>query len=282
MQGGSRARQVLLLLAATAVTLITLDFRGYGPIGSLRSGLGAVLEPLVSVTDSAFSPVGDLWNGVANYGELEEENAELRARLDEVVGQQVREENASAQLEALTAQLGLDFAAGIETVPARVTTGPVANFDYSLRLDRGSRDGIAPDMPVVGAAGLVGRIAAVTPGGSVVELLDSLDFGVGVRVVGSRDTFVARGQGRGELLAVPGELAADSTLRENASVVTSGLDRSIYPADVPVGRIVEFSTGSGSGVDGVDAPITDVRIEPLADLERQTFVTVLRWTPGGG
>jgi len=45
-QPGNRRRTILALIVLTAVTLITLDVRGSGPISALRGGAHDVVNPI--------------------------------------------------------------------------------------------------------------------------------------------------------------------------------------------------------------------------------------------
>ena len=55
-------------------------------------------------------------------------------------------------------------------------------------------------------------------------------------------------------------------------VVTSGLQQSIFPPSIPVGRVKSASAKPG-------ALQQDVRVDPVVDLRRLQFVRVLRWQP---
>ena len=85
-QRTGRSRHRLVLLALTAITLLTVDLNGFGPIESAQRVVRDVLHPVTSLASTVFSPVGDAWNSVFNYGDLEDENDALRAELEELQG----------------------------------------------------------------------------------------------------------------------------------------------------------------------------------------------------
>jgi rod shape-determining protein MreC len=272
----SRSRFVLLLLVATALSLVTLDFRGFGPLETVQNGVRSLFQPLVGLTRSAATPVANAWHGVTGYGDLQRENAELRGRIETLESDPLRNQNAQQQLDEIKAQLGILTAANTEGRVARVIAGPAANFENNVRIDKGGSSGLVVDMVVVTDAGLVGRLVEVSDEESVVELADSRGFGVGVRPASAavRTNFVLRGQGPGRPLVVQGELPVDAVAVGDA-VVTSGLDRSIYPPDIVVGRVSrvpEPTAGSGNRVTGIE-------IEPVVDPSSLSFVTVLLWRP---
>ena len=240
---GNRSRYVLALLVATAVTLLTLDFRGFGPLSSGQRSARELLEPIAGAGSSAVRPVKNAWHGVTDYSSVKAENDLLRMQVDELRAQSVGEANAQEMLETILAQNRIETPSGVQKILSRVVAGPVSNFENTIRIDKGTDDGVQAGMPVVSAAGLVGRISEVTKTRSVVELVDSRGFGVSVRLVGSSVpiTFLARGQGPAKPLILQGDLPAGVPLADGDTLVTSGLDQSVYPPEILVGRI----TGTG-------------------------------------
>jgi len=281
---------VLALLVATSVTLLTLDFRGFAPLDTAQQNAREVLEPVAGVFSTATRPVRNAWRGIVDYGAVDAENSRLREELARLRAAEVDRANARDQLDVILAQQDIDRPSGSERRLARVVSGPASNFDNTIRLDKGSDDGVAVDMTVVTDAGLVGRVKEVTRARCVVELADSRGFGVGVRLVGSKTqtTFLARGRGPGQPLELQGDVDPTLGVSDGDALVTSGLDQSLYPPDVLVGRV----TGTGRGADGSGAPpvtapggqpvpLRGVKVELFVDLRALSYVTVLLWRPGG-
>jgi rod shape-determining protein MreC len=284
---GRRSRTIVALLVATAVTLITLDFRGFGPLESAQRAVRGALEPIAGLATGATRPVTRLWNGIADYGRLEAENKELRAEVDRLRATEVDEANARQQLDAILAQQGIETPAGIGKVLARVVAGPPSNFENTIRIDKGADDGIAANMTVVTDAGLVGRVAEVFDTRSVVELADTRGFGVGVRLVGgpAQTTFLARGQGPGSNLVLQGEIDPATGIEDGAGLVTSGLDASLFPPDILVGRVTGTGLGPAAGgppptvAGGEGRPLRGVEVKLFVDPTSLSYVTVLQTEP---
>src|SRR5260370_36513467 len=85
-QPANRRRTILALIVLTAVTLITLDVRGSGPISALRGGAHDVVNPSAGAFGTAFSPVGDWIDRVTSAASLKDENAHRRRQLDAAPG----------------------------------------------------------------------------------------------------------------------------------------------------------------------------------------------------
>jgi rod shape-determining protein MreC len=264
-----RSRATLVFLILLSITLITLDFRGDGGgiIDGLRDTASDALAPVRDVADGVLSPVGDGLQGITGYGSLEDENAELRARIAELEGDALESESAAQELEEALDLLGVDFIGDIPTVSARVVSAPVSNFEQTIELDRGSDHGIQVDMPVVAGAGLVGRVVQVSGSRSVVRLVTDPASSVGVRFVRTNEVGVAEGEGADRELSV-GFVEVGVELARRELAVTSGLNDSVFPPGIPVGRVTSAEAAEGELQQ-------DVSIEPATDLDHLRFVRVL-------
>lgn len=269
-----RSRLTIALLVITSITLLTLDFRDSAIVSGAREVAATVFSPLRDVAETATDPFANAWNGVTGYEDLERENEQLRALVDEMRGQRVQDEDAAEQLAVLLEQLDIDWVGDIPTATARVVAGPGSNFSRAVEIDKGSDHGLAEGMPVVTGAGLLGKLVQVTGQRSHVMLITDPDFAVGVRLVDSGVTGTAEGTGEGAPLVVDTGLEAGSEVDEGATLTTSGSDRSTFPGFIPVGHVVGTQPGSGGLT-------VDLVVEPLADTSRLAFVTVLLWEPGG-
>jgi rod shape-determining protein MreC len=274
---------------ATSITLLTLDFRNFGPLQRAQDSVQDALEPVAGAVGSASRPLRDAWHGIVDYGDVKDENDRLRDEVAKLRAGQVDQVNARDQLDTILAQQHIETTAALPRRLARVVSGPASNFENTIRIDQGAAAGIAVGMTVITDAGLVGRVREVTSDRSVVELADSRGFAVGVRLVGgnAQATFLARGQAPGSPLAIEGSVDPNLGIQDGSAVVTSGLDRSLYPPDILVGRIA----GSGRGdpaaggtppvtvPGGALAPLQNLKVELFVDLTSLSYVSVLLWQP---
>jgi rod shape-determining protein MreC len=267
-----RSRFTLVLLILTSVTVLTLDFRGSGTVGSLRDGASAVFSPVRGGAERVFGPMGDAWNGLWHYNDVRKENEQLRAELDTLRGQQAQQQDAQKQLQMISDLDKISQWTTLGGVDARVVAGPLTNFEHTLELDKGTNDGIAVDMPVVTGAGLVGRITEVQKTRSVVKLLTDPDVVVGVRLFTSQETGLMHGTGDGQPLTIDEGIGPKVPVPPNDLVTTSGEDRAAYPPSIPIGSVTASTVSS-------DQLRQVVTVQPLADLSNLTLVKVLLWQP---
>lgn len=269
-----RSRLTLALLILTSIAVLTLDFRNSGIVQGARDGAATVLSPLRGVARTASKPFSNGWNGITRYGDVKSENERLRERIDELEGAKVEQADAVDQLTELMAELHLEWAGTIPKVTGRVVASGISNFDHTIEIDKGTKDGVQAGMPVVSGKGLVGKVLSATSDHAIVELITAPDFRVGVKLVPDNVLGTARGTGPGDPLTVDTGLAADTKLAKGGVVTTSGTDRSAFPPSIPVGRVTRTDRAEG----GLTLNLV---VEPLVDTQRLSFVSVLlREDPG--
>lgn len=269
----SRRRGSLVRLGAVVVLsvgLVALDRTDAPVIREVRDGVGAVLSPLEGVVSTITRPVRNAWRGVADYEDLQDENAALQEQLTELDAAEVVDGDRDRRLEELLAMEDLAWAGDIDAVAARVTSGPLSNFSQAVQINKGSNAGIEAGMPVVSGDGLVGRIGQVTDRTATVELITGPDLQVGVRLAETGELGTSRGQGHGSPLVIDSALDPDDEVPEGAGLVTSGVARSLYPEEIPVARVVETREGPA----GLSL---ELLAEPLVDMDRLAYVKVLLW-----
>ena len=260
------------MLVLTAITFLTLDLRGFGPLSSVQQGTRDVLSPVRSRADSIFSPITDRFDSFNSDDDLERENEALRAELEELKGQALRDEADAANYRKLRDQLGLQDDLAIPAVIGRVSYDVPGNFaPNTVEIDRGSSSGLKLNQPVITKAGLVGHLVRVDRDRSTVRLLSHPDSNVAV-YIGEQYQMLARGGGGTyQIDAVP-SLEADRIPRDNRLqgelVTTAG--GPLYPKDIVVGRVASVIP-SGEQV--------TVRIDLSVDLSALDFVTVLLYEP---
>ena len=155
-----------------------------------------------------------------------------------------RAEEWKRENDRLRDALGLQRQYPWKLKPARVVGRDPANWWKSITLDRGSRDGVALNSPVLSGDGLVGRIAEVGVTQSRVVLVGDPDCRVSVLVGDEKN----REQGMiapvsssplDNSLVDLSYLSRNSKLAAGQPVVTSG-SGGVFPKGIVVGQIAAF------------------------------------------
>lgn len=269
-----RRRSVLILLVVTSLLLITLDARGGGGVvGPVRNAARDALSPAQSAVEDLTRPVADWWDGTFSAGELTSANRRLRREVGRLRGEVSSSRAARRENARLRANQGLPFIDGIASVPAEVVAASPGNFEDTIAIDRGSRDGIAIGMPVVAGEGVVGRVSGVSRTRATIQLVTDPASGIGVRFVTSNTFAVAQGRSGSDVLRVD-FVAPDTPVAKGEMLVTSGLQNAAYPAGLPVASVTSVDRARRN----LDQTIL---AEPMVDLSRLQFVRVLIWTGTG-
>lgn len=151
----------------------------------------------------------------------------------------------------------------VAMVGARVIGASAGTASRTVEIDRGERDGIHRNQPVITPDGAVGKVIEVYRDSAQVLLLTDKDSGIGAMLVASR--IQSPVGGTGEPMLTMKYVPADDTVNVGEKIVTSGMDK-IFPRDVPVGTVLEVKTGY---------PFKQVRVMPAAKLDRLEEVFVL-------
>lgn len=267
-----RSRSVLLFLVLVSLTFITLDVRGEGGgfTGGLRRGVEDLFSPVQGALDGIVEPIGNAFSGITDYGALEDENARLRDQIADLKRRAAAGDDVRRELEDALSLQDLSFVGTIPTVSARVIGTPVTNFEQVIELDKGSRKGIDVGMPVVTAAGLVGRVTEVGANRSRIQLLSDSTSAVGVLLPTSNERGVAEGEGTNRDLVID-LIEPEVKVAPREVVVTSGVGGS-FPAGIPVGVVARSKAVPGE----LQRRVT---LELSADLDRLNIVKVLQWKP---
>lgn len=271
----NRTRRLVGLLILTSITVVTLDARhdtGPSPIDPLRNAVGTVIGPVERGANEVLRPITSI---PAHFDKLND----LRRRADEL---QAANEALQSRLEVAdvsrrhTAQLvgisSLGDDEGLALVNARVVAiGPAQSFSRTVTIDAGTSSGIVPDLTVVNAEGLVGRVVEATSSTATVLLVVDSESTVGGRLGKSMELGFLTGDGS---LAGDGSLElslVDHTVtpRVGDTVVTWGSHGGApYVAEVPVGRVVSVQSSP--------AELTQTaQIQPFVDFSSLDEVAVV-------
>jgi len=180
-----RRRTALIILVLLSVTLITFDLRGNGIIDGARRTALDVFAPVRGAGRTVARPFSNAWHGLWDYDDLKKQNDQLRDQIDLQEGVSIAAEAQVREYQELLALNNLPSVANIPTVTAQVVSHPASNFELTIEINKGASRGIRVGMPVVTSAGLVGRIARVTPERAVVRLITDPELDVAVKISGA-------------------------------------------------------------------------------------------------
>jgi rod shape-determining protein MreC len=154
-----------------------------------------------------------------------------------------------------------------------------SNFQWSVTIDAGSRQGIRRDMAVINADGLVGRVTSTAPDFATVLLAIDPSSGIAARLSSGEVAGLVRGRGSEGLSFEP--LHAGAPVSVGDLVVTQGYVGGVFPHGLPIGLVEEVGPPRAGLV-------RTVSVRPFADAGALDQVAVVVSkpappdAPGGG
>ena len=186
------------------------------------------------------SNVTSFFNLKRNNNELLERNAELESAVQLLKKHIVTLTGDTSTIEAFT--LDSIVATQFEFIPADVVNISISKFNNYITIDKGSMDGVAPDMGVISTAGVVGVVRNVSKHSAVIIPIINPNFRLGAKLKNS-DNFGS--------IAWDGSNANEAQLREVpkhepfavGDTVVTGFSR-IFPEGIIVGFTKEMGVST--------------------------------------
>jgi len=235
--GNNRSRLLLVILLVTALFLITLDLRGINIAKNSRSATQSFLAPVQRGFSDFFSPVGNFFGDVKNFGKAKAQITDLQKENAKLKNQLVLNSDVKGQLAKLKGVLNLAGRGGYKVVAARVIgQGSASTFTQTITIDAGSSDGIQKDMTVINESGIVGVVKSVTGSSAIVILMSDPTFRIGVRIAGTQTVGILLGQGNSRYTLQL--LDPTGTIKFGDALVSLGSDNNHpFVPGLPVGSV---------------------------------------------
>ena len=273
-----RRRAVLAVCVVMSVALLTAYFgeSGGGFLHALQRGAQEVLAPIETGASRALKPVRDLFGWTGDTLDAKKENKRLKQEVEQLRGELAAAQTAQRDARQLRGLVGLSreegFPQGTRPVTARVIARSPTVWYSSVKIDKGSSDGVKLDQPVIAAGGLAGKVTRVTGGTAEVTLLTDSLSAVSAQIMPEGANGIVRPE-----VGNPRDLLLDFVekgrrVTKNTTVVTSGFTssrvESLFPRGIPIGRVTQVD------LDEIEL-YQRVHIKPFADMRRLDFMQVL-------
>lgn len=264
-------RTPLVFLIIAVLLLVSIRVTGFERPSLTRAE--AFLRTLISPLQSGVMAVGQKADNFSSqilaFSEFREENERLKQEVDRLTAEnnlltEARQENARLrQLVDLQGLIGQEY----NLTAARVSARDIENMYQTLTIDKGLRDGIRKDMPVINGQGLIGRIINVTDISSEVLLILDREGAVAALVQQTRVPGVVEGLGPNSDKLQMIHITIDSPISVNQAVVTSGFGGK-FPKGLRIGYVTEVIP-EGNGL------MQRAIIQPFVDFDRLEEVMVV-------
>ncbi len=207
-----------------------------------------------------------LWQNYIDLRHVRQQNQDLQKTIDRLRLEQASLLEDARQGERLQALLDFQHRYIYSTLPAQTIGSSGSDQSRVFYLDKGASDGLKPDMAVITANGIVGKVRDVFPHTAQVLMVNDQTSGAGVILGTTRIRGILTGNAGGQLEVVG--ILADERIKPGEKVLTAGGDL-IFPRGLPVG-VVEY-VKRDPNQDG----FIDVIVQPAAHLDRLDEVLVI-------
>ncbi len=275
-----RYRNLLVLLALLLAQILglavqvrrtdsgrrTLDAADRSGVRLIRLWANAVVSPPERVLENSKTVVFGFWKNYVNLRHVRQQNQDLQDTVDRLRLEQAALLEDARQGHRLQAMLDFQQKYIYTTLPAQIIGSSGSEQSRVFYLDKGKADGLARDMAVITADGIVGKVREVFPRSAQVLLINDQTSGAGVILETTRIRGILRGNEDGQPQIVG--LLRDTRIKPGENVLTAGGDQ-IFPRGLPVGTVEKVQ----------DDPDRDgfikVLVKPAAHLDRLDEVLVI-------
>ena len=227
-----RNKFVLIVLSIISIILIGITSFNDSIISPLRQAVGIVLLPVQSGVNTAGRAVYDNIEEQRKIHSAITENIELNKKIDELTQENTKLMADNGELARLRELYKLDESySDYPKVGARVVAKDSTKWFSTFTIDKGSDDGIAVDMNVIGYGGLIGIVTDVGKNYATVRaVIDdisrvsamSLRTGALCRVDGNLEQY---NEGR----LILRDVKSDADVNEGDMIVTSNVSTKYLP-----------------------------------------------------
>ena len=275
----SRFKNALVLIAillAQTIALATQINRAADPadpdghkVRLLRLWAIALISPFERMTSASGRGIHDTWSNYIYLRNVRQQNLDLQKQVDRLRLQQAALAQDALEGQRLRKLLEFRQNYAAATVAAQVIGTSGTDQSRLLTLNKGSNDGLKPDMAVITPTGIVGKLRDVFPGTSQLLLISDPTAGAGVIFSSTRIHAILRGSPAGRIQI--SNLTPDSRIKTGETILTSGGD-GVFPRGLPVGTIESIV------LDPAHQPYTLITVHPAVDLNQLDEVLVVTGT----
>jgi rod shape-determining protein MreC len=243
--------------ALMSVVLMFYDRRG-GWLDTARYGLQAAIYPLQLAVNSPSAAWRWMQESFATRESLQKQVDGLRNQLRDQ--QLITLRQAALQSENATLR-GLNGA--LPDVIEKRLIGEIINVETStlrqrLLVNRGGRNGVYKQQPVITGEGVLGQVFRLGPFSSEIILITDSEHMLPVQNLRSGVRTIALGIGRSNALELP-YVPQNYDVKVGDILVTSGLG-SVFPYGLPVARVTRVERDPAQ-------PLAQITAVPLARIE---------------
>ena len=219
-------------------------FLSFGPetTQKFKASVYQLLAPFLTGGSGIKKQITSVRSGLKSLDQLEHENAVLQVENRELRATNQGLRDVEHEVNRLRHALNYRERSVFKLIAAEIIARDSSTWWRTITINRGRRDGIETDMPVVTDLGLVGKTTTVSDSISVVLLVSDENCRIAASVEGSREQGIVSGErtttGLTPLLNL-NFLSKQADLKPGQKVYTSGVG-GVFPSGLLVGAVKSY------------------------------------------
>ncbi len=270
-----RNKTIVAFVFFTLFCFISLSVQSTGFTGTVEGAGNLVTMPFQKLYNSVQNGISLLWAGFTELNEVRDELQQTRMKLQKYESMAEEVSEIKKENVRLRSILNMKERLELESIPAEIISKDPDNWFRTIIINRGSRDGVKINMPVVAFSGeqkaVVGKVIEVRWSVSRIMPVISPDMKMGVLFRETRNPGLLSGYAANSKMCVVDYVDKSSQVDRGDVVISSG-QAGIFPQGLVVGRTLKsFVSESGS--------FQRIVIQPFIDYDRIEQVFVIKKEP---
>ncbi|MGV8057865.1 MAG: rod shape-determining protein MreC [Smithellaceae bacterium] len=255
----------IVILLVTVLIVLSSSLKQKAPAGLITKVVLEVASPVQNVLTASVKAVSDAWSRYLLLVGIEEENRNLKKKIDDMKSQLILYQEGYLEAQRLRDLLALKNNYDFAFVTARVIGRQQVALSKTVLINKGTASGIKTGQPVMAGPGLVGRVIDVSWHAAKVLPLSDESSNIDAIVQRNRIQGIIRGAGsRGCLLRY---ISKTQDVKEGDIIVSSGIG-GVFPKGMMIGQV--------SLVDKQEAGLfLKINVTPAIDFSKLEEVVVL-------
>jgi len=238
---GMSRTNIIALLIFGAILGYFLSF-GPNTTQKFKAGVYQLLAPFLTSGSGIRKQITSVRTGLKSLDQLEHENSGLQVENRELRATNQSLRDVEHEVNRLRHALNYRERSVFKLIAAEMVARDSSAWWRTVTINRGRRDGIETDMPVVTDEGLIGKTTSVSDVISVVLLVSDENCRVAASVEGSREQGIVSGQrvttGLTPLMDL-NFLSKQADLKPGQKVYTSGVG-GVFPSGLLIGVVKSY------------------------------------------
>ncbi len=270
-----RHKSIVTFIAFSLFCIISLSVQGSGFTLTFEGIISGIFCPFQKGYNAVQGGTGRLWAGFSQLDRVKEDLQMTRKKLEtyEALDEELTEiRNENLRLRNL---LEIKERLRYNSIPAFVISKDPDNWFRTLVINRGQRDGVTLNMPVVAYQGdtkaVVGKIVEVRGSLSRVEPIISPDIKIGIKLGESKFPGLLTGYSHNSNLSKVDYITRAAQVKFGDVIVTSG-QAGVFPPGLVIGTVVKTELPESN-------PYQKIIVKPVIDYDLLEEVFIILKKP---